>query len=419
VTGDHPALISRFDRQLHLANSLALSAAGITAATPDPEGGAVLRGADGRPNGLLRGAAAGLVERVVPRPERAQRRAETLRALAEARRFGVTTIHDNLRDFEQLELYRELRAAGELTTRVWARFPLAEWETLRDRIRSDGLPAVAGGWGDATIRLGGLKAWVDGIMGNSTALFFEPYRHDPASHGRLRDVMFPEGNLLRLVRGADREGFTLTVHAIGDRANRILLDVYERAFAADPARERRHRVVHAQVVDPADLPRFGRLGLIAEVQPYHAIDDMRWMEERIGDRARHAYAFRSLLNGGAALSFGSDWPGTNASYYPIDPLLGIYAAVTRQTLEGRPAGGWFPSERVDLEEAVRFYTWNNAYASFEEHEKGTLREGKLADLVVLDRDVLARPARELREARVLLTIVGGRVVYEAAGDQAR
>jgi predicted amidohydrolase YtcJ len=419
VTGDHPALISRFDRQLHLANSRALEAAGIGASTPDPEGGRILRGADGRPNGLLRGAAGALVAKLIPRPAYAQRRAEALRALAEARRWGVTTIHDNTRDFEQLQLFRDLRQSGELTTRVWARMWLSDWEKVRDRIRSEGLAAVPGGWGDAMIRLGGLKAWVDGIMGNSTALFFEPYRHDPGSHGRLREVMFPEGNLLRLVQAADREGFTLTVHAIGDRANRILLDTYERAFAANPPRERRFRVVHAQVVAPEDVPRFGRLGLVAEVQPYHAIDDMRWMEERIGERARFAYAFRALLNGGAAMSFGSDWPGTNASYYPINPLLGIYAAVTRQTLDGKPEDGWFPEQRLGLEDAVRFFTSNNAYASFEEHEKGTIREGKLADLVVLDRDVFARPPRELTEARALYTILGGRIVHDAAAEPGR
>jgi hypothetical protein len=231
--------------------------------------------------------------------------------------------------------------------------------------------------------------------------------------------MFPEGNLLRLVQGADREGFTLTVHAIGDRANRILLDTYERVFAANPPRDRRFRVVHAQVVAPEDVPRFGRLGLVAEVQPYHAIDDMRWMEERIGERARFAYAFRALLNGGAAMSFGSDWPGTNASYYPINPLLGIYAAVTRQTLDGKPEDGWFPEQRLGLEDAVRFFTSNNAYASFEEHEKGTIREGKLADLVVLDRDVFARPPRELTEARALYTILGGRIVHDAAAEPGR
>ncbi|MFQ5926753.1 MAG: amidohydrolase, partial [Terriglobia bacterium] len=261
--------------------------------------------------------------------------------------------------------------------------------------------------------LGGLKGWVDGIMGNSSALFFEPYNHQPDNTGRLRDIMFPEGNLERLVRAADREGFTLTVHAIGDRANRILLDTYQKVFAENPPRERRFRVVHAQVIHAADFNRFGELKLIAEVQPYHSIDDMRWMEERIGhERARGAYAFHTLAEAGATLSFGSDWPGTNASLYPINPLLGIYAAVTRQTLRGEPAAGWFPEERVSVEEAIRAFTLTNAYASFEEAIKGSIREGKLADLVVLDRDILRRPPQELLQTQVLYTIFDGRIVYE-------
>jgi predicted amidohydrolase YtcJ len=191
----------------------------------------------------------------------------------------------------------------------------------------------------------------------------------------------------------------------------MLLDTYERVFAENPPRDRRFRVIHAQVVEPEDQRRFGRLGLVAEVQPYHAIDDMRWMEERIGARAENAYAFRGLLNGGAARSFGSDWPGTNASYYPINPLLGIYAAVTRQTLEGKPEAGWFPRQRISLEDSVRFFTWNNAYVTFEEDSKGSIKEGKLADLVVLDRDIFARPPRELMETQVRYTILGGKVVY--------
>jgi predicted amidohydrolase YtcJ len=413
VTGDHPALVSRFDGQAFLANTLALRSAGIDASTPDPPGGQIVRDETGRPTGLLLGSAGRLVEAAIPPPSREQRRREALRALEEARRWGVTTVHDNVPDLDHLELLRELRAAGDLTVRVWARMPLADWEKVRDHVRERKLPAVRGGWGDDTIRLGGLKAWVDGIMGNSTALFLEPYRHRPDSVGKLRDVMFPEGNLERLLLGADRAGFTATVHAIGDKANRILLDTYERVFAANGPRDRRFRVVHAQVVHPADLPRFGALGLVAEVQPYHCIDDMRWMEERIGERARNAYPFRRLRDAGARLTFGSDWPGTNASYYPINPLLGIYAAATRQTLEGQPERGWFPAERIGIEDALRAYTADNAWSTFEEASKGHVAPGLLADLAVLDRDIRKRPARELLETQVLYTIVGGRVVHEA------
>lgn len=419
VTGGRPALITRFDRELALANTLALRAAGITAATPNPPGGEILRDTAGEPSGLLQGTAIQIIQRAIPPPSYEQRRAEALRALEEARRWGVTGLHDNVANFEQLELLRDLDRDGLLTARFWARMWLSEWEAVADYIRRHNLPALPGGWGDERIRLGGLKAWVDGIMGNSTALFFEPYDHQPESRGRLRDVMFPEGNLERLMRGADRAGFTLTVHAIGDKANRILLDIYERVLRDNPPRPRRHRVVHAQVVHPDDFTRFGALGLVAEVQPYHAIDDMRWMEERIGARSRHAYAFRQLLRSGARMCFGSDWPGTNASYYPVNPLLGIYAAVTRQTLGGEPAEGWFPGERVTLDEAVRFYTIENAWATFEEDTRGSIHPGKLADLVVLDRDIRTRPARELLDTQVLYTIFDGRVVYQAAAPAPR
>ncbi len=412
VTGDHPAFISRFDQQVHLANSLALRAAGITRDTPDPENGEILRDENGEPTGLLRGAAAELVRKVIPPPSKEQRLAEARRALEEARRYGVTTLHDNTADFEQYELLQELHKKEELTARIWARMWLSDWEKVRDYIRLYRVPPAKGSWGSQYLRLGGLKAWVDGIMGNSTALFEEPYDHQPENSGRLRDVMFPEGNLYRLIKGADQAGFTVTVHAIGDKANRILLDTYAQVFKENPARDRRFRVVHAQVVHADDFKRFGELGLIAEVQPYHCIDDMRWMEERIGKRARTAYAFRTLRDNGAVLSFGTDWPGTQAAYYPINPLLGIYAAVTRQTVTGQPEGGWFPQERIPIEEAIRYYTLNNAYATFEENIKGSIREGKLADLVVLDRDVLSLPPQELLKAQVVYTLLDGEIIYQ-------
>jgi len=417
ATDDHPALIRRFDGQVHLANSLALKKAGITGETPNPPNGEIARDADGEPTGILLGEAYKLVEEVIPPPSREQRLAEARRALEEARRWGVTSIHDNTPGFDQFDLFRSLQKSEELTLRVWARMPLSRWEEVQEYIRLYRIPPASGGWGDQYIRLGGLKAWVDGIMGTSTALFFDPYDHEPENHGRLRDVMFPEGNLYQLIKDADLAGFTVTVHAIGDQANRILLDTYERVFSENPERDRRFRVVHAQVIHPLDFSRFGKLSLIAEVQPYHCIDDMRWMEERIGrERSRGAYAFRSLLNGGATLSFGSDWPGTNASYYPINPLLGIYAAVTRQTTRGQPAGGWFPEQRLTIEEAIRAYTLNNAWAAFEENIKGSIKEGKLADLVVLDRDILSRPSEEMLQTEVLFTFFDGRIVYEKGAD---
>jgi predicted amidohydrolase YtcJ len=413
VTGDHPALISRFDRETYLANSLALRAAGITRTTPDPEGGEIVRNAAGEPTGLLRGTAVKLVEEAIPPPSREQRMAEAHRVLEEARRWGVTSVHDNVADFDQLDLYRYLQRNDELTLRVWARWPLSEWDLIQEYIRIYRIPPASGGWGDQYIRLGGLKARVDGTLGNRTALFFEPYQDQPGNSGGLGEVMFPEGNLYRLIKQADLAGFNLTVEASGDRANRILLDAYGRVFGENPERDRRFRVVAAQVLSPDDFQRFGRLGLIAEVQPYRSVEDMRWIEEGIGqERARRAHAFRSLLGGGATLSFGSAWPGSNASDHSMNPLLGLYAAVTRQTLKGQPAGGWFPEQRVSIEDAIRSYTLNNAYAAFEENIKGSIKEGKLADLVVLDRDILTVPPEELLQTQVVYTIFDGRIVYE-------
>jgi predicted amidohydrolase YtcJ len=294
------------------------------------------------------------------------------------------------------------------------------------------------GFGDGWLELIGYKAWVDGIMGNSSAMFFTPYSNNPANKGWLRDIMYPEGqngaadmlterdhytqfppgNLEKLLVQAAATGVPPHVHAIGDRANRILLDVYERVLQQTglAGTDHRWRVIHAQVVHPADFERFGKLKLIAEVNPYHVSDDMRWMEERIGpERSRGAYAFRTLKQAGAVIVFGSDSPGTNAARYYLNPMYGLYAAVSRQTLKGEPKGGWFPDERLTIEEAIEAATKAPAWASFQENVKGTLAPGKLADLAVLDTNIVeagrTSPAR-LLETKVLYTIVGGRIVYE-------
>jgi len=309
------------------------------------------------------------------------------------------------------------RRRGELTVRVNARPTLDKWAHLR-------AVGIQHGFGDDWLRIGGLKGFVDGIMGNSSARFYEPYLHT-GERGAWRDStntsatsgpgsgMMPPGNMKRLIQGADSSGLWPHVHAIGDEAIDTLIDIIEQVFRENGERDRRLRIIHTQVLrDPEVAERMARLGLIAEVQPYHAIDDMRWMEERIGERARWAYAFRTLRDAGVMLSFGSDWPGTNASWYTANPLAGVYAAVTRQTLDGEPADGWFPEERIDVETALRAYTVNNAWAAGEEDLKGTLEPGKLADLVVLDRDPFAVPPEEIKDIRVLLTVVGGRPVYE-------
>jgi len=400
LTPNRGALLSKWDRSVFLANSRALEAAGATCAW---------EGVDctgGRPTGRLSPAAADRVRAAMPPKAMAQRIAEAQVALAQLREYGVTTIHDNTSP-EQLEVYQALRRQGELTVRVYARPTMDRVEALRAQ-------GIGPGFGDEWIKLGGLKGFVDGIMGNSSARFYEPYRTSGLL-GSWRPMMEPAGNMERLLMIADSAGWWPQIHAIGDHAIDTILTLFERVMRTNGPKERRFRMIHTQVIRGAEVAdRMARLGVIAEVQPYHAIDDMRWMEERIGARSRWAYAFQTLKKAGVRLSFGSDWPGTNASWYTSNPLLGMYAATTRQTLDGKPAGGWFPEERVDLETALRAYTVNNAWAGGEEHWKGTLVAGKAADLVVLDRDPFAEPAAALKDRRVLFTIVGGRVVYESA-----
>jgi predicted amidohydrolase YtcJ len=405
ITPNTPVLLSRWDRTAHLANGRALSAAGATCAWDGVECAA------GVPTGRLSPAAAARVRAVVPPKPMEQRLAEARAALAQLREYGVTSFHD-ITPPEQLTVYQELRRRGELTARVYARPTLDRWEQLA-------AVGIRHGFGDDWIRIGGLKGFVDGIMGNSSARFYEPYLTS-GELGSWRTMMNPPGNMLRLLLGADSAGHWPQVHAIGDHAIDTLLDLYETVMRENGERPRRFRVIHVQVLrGPAVAERMARLGVIAEVQPYHTIDDMRWMERRIGDRSRWAYAFATLHRAGVLLSFGSDWPGTNASWYTAEPAKGIYAAVTRQTLDGTPAGGWFPEERIDVETALRAYTVNTAWAAGEEDRKGRIAPGLLADLVVLDADPFAVPAAALKDLQVRYTIVDGRVVYERSSRSSR
>lgn len=397
VTPRNPVLLSRLDGHMVLANSLALQLAGITRATPDPEGGTIVRDAAGEPTGVLKDNAEELVTRVIPPPSRAMNLRAARAALQDAARLGVTTIQDNSADDAQ-GTYEELRERGELTARIYV------WRY------ADALPALraAGrrtGQGDDWIRLGAIKVISDGSMGAGTAAFFEPYDDAPETRGLLLHSM-PE--LERLVLEADTAGFQLAVHAIGDRANSLVLDAFEKAVRANGPRERRLRIEHAQVVRAQDLPRFKALNVVASVQPSHCIDDMRWAEKRIGARrCGDAYRFRSLLDAGIRVAFGTDW-----SVESLDPRLGLYAAVTREFREGGPAGGWRPEEKISLEDAVDLYTRGSAYAEFAEERKGTLEVGKLADLVVLRKDIFAIAPREILTTPVDMTVVGGRVVFD-------
>lgn len=411
VSPANPALLWNWDRSQHLANGAALAAAGADCAWPGVEC------RDGEPTGRLSREAADRIRGAIPAKPMEQKLAEARMALADLAQHGVTTFFD-ITPPDQVEVYHRLRRSGDLTARVNMRMVLDTWDEMRDA-------GITEGFGDDWIRYQGLKGFVDGIMGSSQARFYEPYL-TTGVRGTWRDATntgyvtadgsgyMPEGNMRALVFGADSVGFNPRVHAIGDEAVDAILDIFEEVQRVNGPREgRRFAIIHNQVIrGPETAERESRLGIVAEMQPYHTIDDMRWMEERIGARGRWAYAFKTLHDAGVLLSFGSDWPGTNAAWYTVNPLQGMYAAVTRETLDGTPAGGWFPEEKIDVETALRAYTVNNAWVGMMEDDLGRVKEGYLADLAVLDRNPLEIPPTELKDVRVVLTVVGGRVVFE-------
>jgi hypothetical protein len=412
VTPNTPVLINRFDRSAYLANGRALSLAGLTSCAAPVAG---LECSNGVTTGRVSGEALRRVRAAIPPKSFEQRLRESRAALVHLAELGVTGIHD-ISTPEQLQAFRELERRGELTVRVFARPTL-------DKIRSLTYAGIAPGFGSEMLKIGGLKGFVDGIQGNSTARFYEPQLHS-GRRGEWRDStntaatsgpgsgMNPPGNMERLLFAADSAGYWPMVHAIGDEAIDTLLSLYQKVMTVNGPKPRRWRIIHSQVLrDSSVAQRYARLGVIAEVQPYHAIDDMRWMEERIGARSRWAYAFNTLHKAGVLLIFGSDWPGTNASWYTADPMKGIYAAVTRQTLDGKPEGGWFPMERLDVETSLRAYTVNAAWAAGEEAIKGKLAPGFFADVTVLSEDLFRIPPTRIKDVQAVYTIVGGRIIF--------
>jgi predicted amidohydrolase YtcJ len=401
VTPDNPVFVNRMDAHMCLANSLALKIAGITRDTPVPPGGEILKDPEtGEPTGILKDAAMALVNRHIPEPTLKEKVAAAEAALSRAARYGLTSVTD-MADISTFEVYEELSRRGRLTSRLTVYIPVTD-AGLFERLKLK-TPAVG-----TMLKLAGLKGFVDGSLGSATALFFEPYTDSPETRGLFADQMRPDGIMEKRIAAADRAGRQVAIHAIGDRANAVLLDIFERTITADGPRDRRWRIEHAQHLRPSDMARFGRMGIIASVQPYHASDDGRWAEKKIGPaRVKTTYAFRSLIDHGAVLACGSDW-----TVAPLDPLTGISAAVTRRTIDGRNPGGWIPEQKITLEEAVRGYTVNGAFAEFEDQEKGTLESGKLADIVVLDEDIFSRGPDRILQARCLMTMVGGRIVYQ-------
>jgi predicted amidohydrolase YtcJ len=396
VTPNNPVWVNRLDGHMSLANGAALRAAGISEATPDVAGGTIVRDAQGEPTGILKDNATSLVNRVQPNPSPE----EEDQALGAAMRYvagnGVTSV-THMGTWGDIAVFERAHAAGRLKTRIYAAVPLSTWERLRDTVKRRGD-------GDEWLKIGALKGFVDGSLGSHTAAMLEPFTDAPNDTGLF--VNTPE-HLYEWTSGADKAGLHVIVHAIGDRAIRTQLDIYERVEHENAARDRRFRIEHAQHIAPSDMSRFAPLGVIASMQPYHAIDDGRWAERVIGhERGKGTYAFRSLLDHRTRLAFGSDW-----FVAPATPLEGIYAAVTRRTLDGANPGGWYPEQKITIEDALRAYTSGGAYASYDERDKGTLERGKLADFVMIDRDLTRTPPTEIAQARVVMTVVGGRIIH--------
>lgn len=407
VSRDNPVCVTRYDLHIALANSLALRMAGITKKTKSPDGGEIQKDPEtGEPTGILRDAAINLVTAHVPEPSLKARMRAAAAALQHARELGVTSVNDMAEAptfGSSFEVHQQLLKEGLLTTRVYFYIPIDKMEIF-DELR------LKTPFGNNLLRIGGLKGFADGGVGASTAYFFEPYADNPQNYGLLAPQMYPEGIMEQRIRRADKAGLQVAIHAIGDRANDIVLDIFDRVAEADGVMDKRFRIEHAQHLRPQDIERFGRHGVIASVQPFHAVDDGRWVENRIGpERCKTTYAFKSLLDNGAVLALGSDWPVA-----PLNPLVGIHAAVTRKTTDGRNPEGWYPEQKISLEEAIKGFTWSAAYAEFSEDIKGSIEVGKLADIVVLDQNLFKIAPEKIKDAKVTMTIFGGKIVYDSS-----
>ncbi|HAC15567.1 MAG TPA: amidohydrolase [Bacteroidetes bacterium] len=394
LTPDHPVFVTRLDGHMSLANSKVLELAGISNDVADVDGGSIVRDSDGRLTGIFKDNAESLIYPHIPEASAD----EIDRALKAAMNYvasnGVTSVHDMSAELDGI---RRTHERGELITRYYGVMPLSRWERVKTMVDEQGK-------GDEWIQIGGLKGFVDGSLGSHTAAFHEPYTDTQGDSGFFVST---EDDLYTWTKSADEAGLQVMIHAIGDKANGFLLDNFARILEENGPKDRRFRIEHAQHIAPDDIQRFADLEVIASMQPYHAIDDGRWAERVIGpERIKTTYAFKSLLDAGAVVAFGSDW-----FVAPPTPLEGIYAAVTRQTLDDANPDGWVPEQKVTVEDALTAYTRSAAYASFEEDKKGTLEAGKLADYVVVDRDLIEIDPTEIRFARIMKTVVGGKTVY--------
>ena len=402
LTPDTPVFVSRYDGHMVLANSLALRLAGITAHTADPAGGVIVRDSQGNPTGALKDAAMDLATKAIPPLSHDQRVQAVKRALALAAAVGVTSVQHMNPEYEDIAVYNELLERGELTTRIYAA-PLITG--VEDQVRI----GIRHAFGGPFLRIGALKAYADGSLGSRTAYFYEPYLDQPGARGLLADEMHPLSLMRDRMLRADAAGLQICTHAIGDEAISTVLDLYGQVAEAHGQRDRRFRIEHAQHMATKDFDRFRQLQVIASVQPYHAIDDGRFAEPRIGrDRASRTHAYRTFLEHGVRLAFGTDW-----EVAPLNPMLTLYAAVTRATLDGKNPSGWFPEQKLTISEAIEAYTMGSAFAEFQEREKGSITPGKLADMVLLTDDILSSEPGKIRDAKILKTFVGGKLVWDA------
>ncbi len=400
VTPDNPVFIMRLDGHMALANSLALKLAKVDKDTKTPDGGEIVRDALGVPTGVLKDAAMNYVYAVVP-ADSFERKLEAIQAASDyAASLGVTSVQD-MSAGSDVAVYQELIRQGKLKTRVYAVSPLSDYQRWAKT-------GVRRAFGSEMLRVGGLKGFADGSLGSTTAWFYEPYLDAPKSNGLASDEM---PKVYENVAGADKADLQIMIHAIGDRANDEILKIYERIERENGTRDRRFRIEHSQHLNADLIKRFAAHRVVASMQPYHAIDDGRWAWKRLDEkRLKGTYAFRSLLDSGAILAFGSDW-----FVAPLNPILGIYAAVTHRTLDDKNLNGWIPEQKITVEEAVKAYTLGSAYAEFQENAKGTITTGKLADLVILSDDIFTMNPNDIGKTKVLTTVVDGKVIYESAG----
>jgi predicted amidohydrolase YtcJ len=397
ATPDNPVFIDRLDGHMALANTLAMKLAGVNKETKEVDGGLIVRDAAGNPAGVFKDAAMSYIYRVIPEPSFDEKLEAAAAATDHAASLGVTSVTD-VSAGTDIGVYQELMRQGKLKTRIYGCSTLGDYK----RWERTGVRAA---FGDAMLRVGCLKGYADGSLGSTTAWLFEPYLDDPKTTGLPSDEITktPE-----LVLGADKAGLQVNIHAIGDKANATILDIYERTTAANGARDRRFRIEHSQHLRQEDIKRFGSLKVVASMQPFHIIDDGRWAWKRLDEkRLKGTYAFRTLLDTGAVLAFGSDSPVA-----PLNPLFGVYAAVTRRTLDDKNPNGWIPEQKISVDETVRAFTWGSAYGEFQENVKGTLEPGMLADFVILSDDIFTMDATKIGGVTVMVTVMDGRVVFE-------